>query len=160
VLVALAVFADPAPADPAAQFVRAGAAGPEPESAPATEAAPPNVQGEAPVAVTAVRLRGEATFAADLFAAPPPPPAPEPMAAPAPGEAPIPVLKVLGFLEADGVPQVFVELAEETFALTPGQLAGDVFRFDSIGAGLARFTYLPTGAAREFPVGDPSVSAD
>jgi hypothetical protein len=104
----------------------------------------------------ALRARGDATFAPDLFTAPPPPP-PAPVEEAAPVEAPIPELKVLGWLEAGGEPQVFVELGGETSALTPGQLAGDAFRFDSLGAGLARFTYLPTGATREFAVSDPAV---
>jgi hypothetical protein len=80
------------------------------------------------------------------------------MEAAAPVEAPVPEIKVLGWLESDGVPQVFVEFGGDTAALTPGQMAGDVYRFDAIGAGKARFTYLPTGATREFEVSDPATS--
>jgi hypothetical protein len=161
-LVALAVFADPAPADPAGQFVRAeaGARDPAPIATTAPTPTSPTPEREGPATTADLRARGEATFAADLFTAPPPPPAPEPLAATEPVAAPMPELKVLGFLETDGAPQVFVELGEETFALAPGQLAGDVYRFESIGAGMARFTYLPTGVAREFAVSDPSLSAD
>jgi hypothetical protein len=163
VLLALAVFADPAPADPASGFVRAEDRDPSPLAttlpAPST-ATPSPAANDATAGAPALHPRGEATFAADLFTAPPPPPAPEPLAAPEPVAAPMPELKVLGWYESDAAPQVFVELGEETHALTPGQLAGDVYRFDSIGAGMARFTYLPTGVVREFAVSDPTVSAE
>jgi hypothetical protein len=162
-LVVLAAFADPLPEDPAAGFVRASDDGTRADSAapprPAAKAST-DAPAVAPTTNPALRPRGEATFAIDLFAAPPPPPAPEPLAATEPVVAPMPELKVLGWYESDATPQVFVELAEETFALTPGLLAGDVYRFDAIGAGMARFTYLPTGATREFAVSDPAVSAE
>lgn len=151
VLVALASLAGPAPPTEAEDFVRA-----LPREEGAAEA-----RRETPAKVPPAALlpRGDGGFATDLFTAPALPP-PAPVEAAAPVEAPIPELKLLGWIEVDGVPQVFVELGEEASALTPGQLAGDVFRFDSLGAGTARFTYLPTGASREFAVSDPAVAAD
>jgi hypothetical protein len=153
VLVALAVFADPSP-EAADAFVRAG----PPHAEPVATASGGVAVEATPLA--APRARGEDRFAKDLFAAPAPPPPPAPVDTATPVAAPVPELKVLGFLESDGVPQVFVELGGETAALTPGQLAGDVFRFDSIGAGMARFTYLPTGATSEYAVSDPDVAAE
>jgi len=156
VLVALAVFG-PAPDSAADDFVRAAPREPvaTPGASTNVDAAPP---GDVAAPLPALRPRGDDGFARDLFAAPPPPPAPAPVEAAAPVEAPVPEIKVLGWLESDGVPQVFVEFAGDTAALTPGQLAGDAYRFDSIGAGTARFTYLPTGATREFEVSDPATS--
>jgi hypothetical protein len=157
VLVAMAVFANPSP-EAADDFVRAVPrdASEAPSEGPATGTTAGEAATEA-MPPPALQPRDDAHFAAGLFAAPAPPP-PPPVEVPAPVEAPIPELKVLGWLELDGAPQVFVELNGETDALTPGQLAGDVFRFDSLGAGTARFTYLPTGATREFAVSDPAAS--
>jgi hypothetical protein len=85
---------------------------------------------------------------------PPPPPAP---ASSAPQAAPIPDIKVLGWMQSDTGPDVFVEWNGESHTLKPAESVGDAYRFDRIDAGLAEFTYLPTGESRRYPVSDPAL---
>ncbi|HEY1137603.1 MAG TPA: hypothetical protein VGE64_08950 [Xanthomonadaceae bacterium] len=72
--------------------------------------------------------------------------------------SPMPEFKVLGWMELETVPHVFIELSGESHTLSPGEAIADVYRFEKMGAGVAVFTYLPDGRVREFAVSDPALS--
>lgn len=71
---------------------------------------------------------------------------------------PMPDLKILGWMELESVPHVFIELSGESHTLIPGATAADLYRFEKMGAGVAVFSYLPDGRLREFAVSDPALS--
>lgn len=145
VLAALAVFGE----DSAAPVIAA----PMRESRPARPASP----GQA--SLPALRERSVAGLHAGLFAvdrAPPPPP-PAPVVEVPPPPPPEPELKVLGWMQTETGPHVFVELENENHDLLPTQTAGTLYRFDAIGGGFAEFTYLPNGQSRRYPISDPTL---
>ncbi|EIL98059.1 hypothetical protein RHOFW104T7_15320 [Rhodanobacter thiooxydans] len=106
-----------------------------------------------------LHVRSEEALAASLFdtavqtVAEEAPPAVETIA-----PAPSADLKILGWMQADATPTVFVAYGNENYTLTPTQSVKDVYRFDKIGGGQAVFTYLPTGEARQYAVSDPALS--
>lgn len=147
ILVGLAVFSKPPPTVGAENGGAAHDAATRPSlAAPAT-----------PLATAALRPRSNEELATGLFAAsraapPPVPAAPAPVAADPPKD-----LKILGWMQSDAVPYVFVEYNGESYTLSPTQTVDDVYRFDKIGNGLAEFTYLPTNQPRQYTVSDPTV---
>lgn len=66
-------------------------------------------------------------------------------------------IKVLGWMLSDVDPYIFVDWQDENYTLSPSQSVGDTYRFDRIGGGFADFTYLPTGATRQYAVSDPAL---
>ena len=108
-------------------------------------------------ALQPVRERAGQSLPADLFGVEPPPPPPPAPVASAPQATPIPELKVLGWMQSDTGPDVFVEFNGESYTLKPTEAIGEAWRFDRIDAGSAEFTYLPTGESRRHPVSDPAL---
>jgi hypothetical protein len=72
--------------------------------------------------------------------------------------APMPDLKILGWMELETIPHVFIELSGESHTLSPGEIVADVYRFEKMGAGVAVFSYMPDGRVREFAISDPALS--
>lgn len=75
----------------------------------------------------------------------------------APPPAPLADIKILGWMQTEAQPHVFIEWNSESYTLTPTQSADEVYRFDGIGGGIANFTYLPTGETRTYAVSDPAL---
>ncbi|UZF26135.1 secretion system X translation initiation factor [Ralstonia pseudosolanacearum] len=79
----------------------------------------------------------------------PPPPPPPAAAAPAPEPAPPPSAPALpfvylGMLNPEAAkPQVFISSGDRLLIVSPGDVIDGVYRFESIAATEARFTYLP-----------------
>lgn len=79
----------------------------------------------------------------------PPPPPPPAAAAPAPEPAPPPSAPALpfvylGMLNPEAAkPQVFISSGDRLSIVSPGDVIDGVYRFESIAATEARFTYLP-----------------
>ncbi|APC69116.1 secretion system X translation initiation factor [Ralstonia solanacearum] len=79
----------------------------------------------------------------------PPPPPPPAAAAPAPQPAPPPSAPALpfvylGMLNPEAAkPQVFISSGDRLLIVSPGDVIDGVYRFESIAATEARFTYLP-----------------
>ncbi len=79
---------------------------------------------------------------------PPPPPAPAvvapaPVPAPPPSAPPLPFV-YLGTLNPDAAkPQVFISSGDRLLIVSPGEVIDGTYRFESIAATGARFTYLP-----------------
>ncbi|WP_405124719.1 secretion system X translation initiation factor [Ralstonia pseudosolanacearum] len=79
----------------------------------------------------------------------PPPPLPPAAAAPAPEPAPPPSAPALpfvylGMLNPEAAkPQVFISSGDRLLIVSPGDVIDGVYRFESIAATEARFTYLP-----------------
>lgn len=145
VLLALAVFNRESPQ--AFEIVEAS----RPNAGPASRPAPPPGRAE-------MTKRHDSALSPQLFSSP----AKAPVPGPAPFEA-IPVappadIKVLGWMLSETVPYVFVEWQNESYTLSPTQSAGETYRFDRIGGGFADFTYLPTGATRQYVVSDPALT--
>ena len=145
VLLALALFNRKSPQ--AFEIVEAS----RPNAGSASRPAPPPERAE-------MTKRLNPALSLQLFSSPAKAPAP----VPAPFEA-IPVtppadIKVLGWMLSEAVPYVFVEWQNESYTLSPAQSAGETYRFDRIGGGFADFTYLPTGATRQYVVSDPALT--
>ncbi|MET2526458.1 secretion system X translation initiation factor [Ralstonia pseudosolanacearum] len=79
----------------------------------------------------------------------PPPPPPPAAAAPAPEPAPPPSAPALPFVYLGTLnpeaakPQVFISSGDRLLIVSPGDVIDGVYRFESIAATEARFTYLP-----------------
>lgn len=79
----------------------------------------------------------------------PPPPPPPAAAAPAPQPAPPPSAPALPFVylgmlnPETAKPQVFISSGDRLLIVSPGDVIDGVYRFESIAATEARFTYLP-----------------
>jgi hypothetical protein len=149
VLAAVAVFGGKAPAD--ASIV-------EPASAHRDARPSRRATGTvAPSPLTTVRARRPG-LPTDLFVvdrpAPPPTTAPEIVA---PVTAPTPEIKVLGWMQSESGPFVFVQWNNESYTLKPTESVDAAYRFDRVEAGFADFTYLPTGESRRYTVRDPAL---
>jgi hypothetical protein len=149
VLVAVAVFGGDTPADasivePVARRVESG-----------TTTSAGTTSG---VALTAVRKRRGQPLPAHLFTLDRPElplaPTTQPNAPVAPAVSDI---KVLGWMQSEDGPFVFVEWNNESYTLKPGEPVEEAYRFDRIEAGFADFTYLPTGESRRYTVRDPAL---
>ena len=147
VLALMAIFGGKAPADVA--VVAASRTGARPAHARAEREAQPH---------TALRDRRGQRLSAALFAAPAPPsPSPAPVQAPAPVAAPPPDIKVLGWMQSETGPSVFVEWNGENYSLKPTESVDNGYRLDRVEAGFAYFTYVPTGDSRRYAVRDPAL---
>lgn len=145
VLLALAVFNRKSPQ--AFEIVEAS----RPDAGSASRSAPPSERAE-------MIRRRNSSLSLQLFSSPAKAPVPPPPSFEAIPVAPPADIKVLGWMLSEAVPYVFVEWQNESYTLSPAQSAGETYRFDRIGGGFADFTYLPTGATRQYVVSDPALT--
>lgn len=88
----------------------------------------------------------------------PPPPPPPPAVAPAPVPQPPPSAPALPFvylgtLNPDAArPQVFISNGDRLLIVSPGEVIDGMYRFESIAATGALFTYLPLNQQQVMPV--------
>jgi hypothetical protein len=88
----------------------------------------------------------------------PPPPPPPPVVAPAPEPAPPPSAPALPFvylgtLNPDAAkPQVFISSGDRLLIVSPGEVVDGTYRFVSIAATGALFTYLPLNQQQVMPI--------
>ncbi|GAB3094114.1 hypothetical protein [Lysobacter terrae] len=145
VLALLAIFGGKAPAD--ATLVEAV----RPRSSARHTQAPATQQA-------ALRERRHQHLSAELFATPAPTVSlPPPAQATAPVAPPVPEIKVLGWMQSETGPSVFVEFNGENYSLKPAESLDNAYRLDRVEAGFAYFTYVPTGDSRRYPVRDPAL---
>ena len=144
VLLTLAVFNQKS--SPALEIVEAS----RPHAAPTS---PPPTSEQ-----VGMMTRGSLALSPQLFPSPVKTPEPTPASFETIPAAPPADIKILGWMLSEAVPYVFVEWQNESYTLSPAQSAGETYRFDRIGDGFADFTYLPTGAARQYVVSDPALT--
>lgn len=115
--------------------------------------------GTVPPELPVVQARVDESFASELFVAPErtAPAAPVELSTPVMASSAPPELKMLGWMMSDSVPYVFVEVGGTSYTLSPGEPEAGDYRFESIGAGVVDFVYLPTGQTHQYAISDPAV---
>ncbi|WP_197325393.1 secretion system X translation initiation factor [Ralstonia solanacearum] len=131
----------------------------DPPAAPEASAGPDGVGAHESLAALRPPLSAES--ANDPFTVLswlPPPPPPPPVVAPAPVPEPPPSAPALPFvylgtLNPDAAkPQVFISNGDRLLIVSPGEVIDGMYRFESIAATGALFTYLPLNQQQVMPV--------